>query len=235
MQILKDNLNNAEQKLTDFLQQENLIVDSEIEHKTRYNTLRQELASGRELYGTFLNRLKESSLTNVLYPSATTLASTATPPQSPFKPKRFLILVLVVLLTIIILILHAVLRAFYRINQDNIISLKPTLLGTLPNLKSADNQFNQLSPQQLFQSNKTVCEAAQRLRTSLQMSTLGQKQQVIVITSAAAGEGKSTAAIYLAMALAQSKKTIIIDADMRKPAIGKKWAFPKYTPVCLMF
>jgi succinoglycan biosynthesis transport protein ExoP len=299
VQILKDNLNKAEQNLADFLQQDNLIDDSDaeqftanelkklttklnlirnkkiiaeaqhqqasqtqnvskdlslikknelaimavlaqkkaeyrelVEHKTRYHRLRQALTSSRELYDIFLSQLKESrlkknSITHVIDQSATTLASTATPPQSPFKPKRILIFVLVVLLTIITLILHAVLRAFYRVNQDNIIRLQPTLLGTLPNLKSAEKRFKQLSPQQLFQSNKTVCAAAQRLRTSLQMSTLGQKQQVIVITSAATGEGKSTAAIYLAMALAQSTKTIIIDADIRKPSIGKKMGIPK--------
>lgn len=296
VQVLKDNLYNAEQKLADFLQQDNLINDSDaeplisnelenlttrlslirsekviaealyqqanqaqhvsqerfsikkhelelelmaaleqkkaeyreiIKHKTRYNSLRQEIIASRELYTLFQSQLSAANLSNDFNLSAAILASTATPPQAPFKPRRILIFTLVIILTIIILTLHALFRAFYRVNQDNIINLKPALLGTLPNLKSADRQFKQLSPQQLFQSNDTVRDAAQNLRASLQMSTLGQKQQVIVITSAAAGEGKSTAAIYLAMALAQSKKTIIIDADMRKPSISKKMGIPK--------
>ena len=43
-----------------------------------------------------------------------------------------------------------------------------------------------------------------------------------MVTSNAVGEGKSTSAIYLAMALAQAHKTIIIEADLRKPSVRQK-------------
>lgn len=44
-----------------------------------------------------------------------------------------------------------------------------------------------------------------------------------MITSAAPGEGKSTTAIHLAIAHAeQAKKTLVIDADLRRPSIHKK-------------
>ena len=44
-----------------------------------------------------------------------------------------------------------------------------------------------------------------------------------MLTSAAPGEGKSTATVHLAIAHAeQGKKTLIIDADLRRPSIQKK-------------
>ncbi len=45
----------------------------------------------------------------------------------------------------------------------------------------------------------------------------------MLITSAAPGEGKSTSVIHLAIAHAeQGKRTLIIDADLRRPSVHKK-------------
>ncbi len=45
----------------------------------------------------------------------------------------------------------------------------------------------------------------------------------MLITSSTPGEGKSTTAIHLAMAHAeQGRKTLLIDADLRRPTLAKK-------------
>lgn len=196
-----------------------------IKQKARYKELNRELASSNELYNMFLMRLKETNLTNDLNLSTATITDIAKPPLSPFKPKRALILVLVILLTLMLLIGHALLHALFFVNRDNVSNLQVALLGSLPNLKAINKKFQQQSPQQLFLHNKMVFEAAQSLRTSLQLSA-NSKQQVIMVTSSTIGEGKSTSAIYLAMALAQSHRTIIVEADMRKPSVRKKMGIP---------
>ncbi len=62
------------------------------------------------------------------------------------------------------------------------------------------------------------------LRTNIQYSSFDKEIKSIVITSSVPGEGKSTTAGNLALSFAQtSQKTIIIDCDLRKPTLHKKF------------
>ena len=66
-------------------------------------------------------------------------------------------------------------------------------------------------------------EAIRTLRHSILLPDFDRDVKSLLITSAAPGEGKSTAIIHLAIAHAeQGKKTLIIDADLRRPSIHKK-------------
>jgi receptor protein-tyrosine kinase len=62
-------------------------------------------------------------------------------------------------------------------------------------------------------------EAFKALRTGVLFSTIDQQLKAIVITSPELGEGKSRTAANLAIALAQAgHKTLLIDADFRRPS-----------------
>jgi polysaccharide biosynthesis transport protein len=65
-------------------------------------------------------------------------------------------------------------------------------------------------------------EAFKALRTSILFATLDEDQKEIVVTSAGPGEGKSRTAANLAVVLAQAgHKTLLIDADFRRPSQHK--------------
>lgn len=67
-------------------------------------------------------------------------------------------------------------------------------------------------------------EAYRSLRSNIEYSSFDDEYRVIVVTSSVPGEGKSTTAGNLAIALAQSgNKVLLVDCDMRKPSIHKKF------------
>lgn len=69
-----------------------------------------------------------------------------------------------------------------------------------------------------------AAEAYRSLRTNIQYSSIDEKYKVIVVTSSEPGEGKSTTAGNLALALGQGgHQVLLVDCDMRKPSIHKKF------------
>jgi non-specific protein-tyrosine kinase len=65
-----------------------------------------------------------------------------------------------------------------------------------------------------------AAEAYRSLAANLQFAYADRQMQTIGITSAAAGEGKSTTVANLAVALAEGgRRVIVIDADLRRPGL----------------
>ena len=63
-----------------------------------------------------------------------------------------------------------------------------------------------------------IAEAYKAIRTNLQFAGADATARVISFTSSTPGEGKSTTISNIALTMAQDgKKTLLIDADMRKP------------------
>ncbi len=68
----------------------------------------------------------------------------------------------------------------------------------------------------------TIREVYQSLRTALLFASRGEGAQILMITSAGPGEGKSTTARWLAETLAASgSRVLLIDADLRKPSVHR--------------
>ena len=69
-----------------------------------------------------------------------------------------------------------------------------------------------------------TAESYRSLRTNIQYSSIDKQVKTLVVTSSNAGEGKSTVAGNLAYTFFQSgKRVLIIDCDLRKPSLHKKF------------
>lgn len=67
-----------------------------------------------------------------------------------------------------------------------------------------------------------VAEQYRTIRTNIQFASANRKMQTIVVTSAGAGEGKSTTTTNLAIVLADAgQRVLLVDADMRKATVHK--------------
>lgn len=76
----------------------------------------------------------------------------------------------------------------------------------------------------------SVVESYKTIRTNIMFLLSHDRCKRVVFSSANAGEGKSTTAVNIAIAFAQTgKKVLLIDADMRRPSIYKKMKLPNKT------
>jgi capsular exopolysaccharide synthesis family protein len=96
--------------------------------------------------------------------------------------------------------------------------LQLSVLGVVPHSdaggdRSRAGQFVALAPR------SSVAEAIRTLRTALHFGLAGHDVKVIAVTSPMPGDGKTTIASNLAIALSQAnQRVLLIDADLRKPS-----------------
>lgn len=79
-----------------------------------------------------------------------------------------------------------------------------------------------------FRPKSPVSEAYRTLRTNLHFSHTQNKLTNFLVTSAGPGEGKSTTIANLAIAMSlQGTRTLLIDADLRRPVLHRTFALEK--------
>ncbi len=100
------------------------------------------------------------------------------------------------------------------------------LLGRLPRVRGAPGR----GTESLVTRNDPAgpqAEPYRLLRTSLDFATMGRGLGTVLVTSARAGEGKSTTAANLALALAQGgKRVCLVDLDLRRPVLHRLFDIP---------
>ncbi len=92
-----------------------------------------------------------------------------------------------------------------------------------------ENNLNNLSSIISYSNPKSiVSESFRALRTNLEFSMSQDNKKTILVTSSHVSEGKSSCAANLAAVFAmQGKKTLLIDADMRRGIQHKNFNVPK--------
>lgn len=88
--------------------------------------------------------------------------------------------------------------------------------------RNAEHKKSNAFPCILNNQSFPFVETYNSLRTNIRFASVDKKYRKILVTSSISGEGKSTVAINLAIALAFSgNRVLLIDCDLRKPSLQK--------------
>jgi len=194
--------------------------------------LEQEVRTNRALYDSFFTRLNETTATSSLESANARLSDPAVAPRVAAKPKKKLI----VILSFVVSLMFAVVCAFLLESLNNAIKtaadvqekLGQAMLGLLPELKDTAEKASY--KQYIDNAKSAFSESVRTIRTGLVLSSLDNPHKVIAVTSTVPGEGKTSVAFSLAYSLGQLERVLLIDADMRRPSIGKFLGYSAAAP-----
>ena len=100
------------------------------------------------------------------------------------------------------------------------------VVGAVPSVPNFEQHVIGASGQPDLEG-QPVLESIDAIRTLLLCDSGRQESRVVLVTSAVAGEGKTTVASHLASSLARAgRKTLLIDADLRNPALHQLFEVP---------
>lgn len=165
-------------------------------------------------------------------------ADSARLPTSPTSPNTRLALVIGALIGIAVGVAYAFLRYTLdrRVRSPEVVEKETglTVIGTIPDEKAFSTEQRLIpfsgsgrSPVKGGPDLRAISEAMRELRTNIQYLDVDNPPQAMVVTSALPGEGKSTTAANLAIALAAGgQRVVLIDGDLRRPMVSTVFGLP---------
>jgi capsular exopolysaccharide synthesis family protein len=172
-----------------------------------------------------MNRFKETNAANDVRNNVIAhVVDPAIPSGGPVKPngRRIVItaLMLGALLGILVALLLERLDNTLKSAEDVENKLSQPMLAMLPLLTG--KRAKAVGRHYLDEPQSVFSEAIRTARTSVLLSAIDIPHKVLLITSSIPSEGKTTFAINLALAHAQTKKVLLINADMRRPSLAEQ-------------
>jgi polysaccharide biosynthesis transport protein len=187
--------------------------------------LEREAQANRQLYDMFLNRFKETNISADLQSTVARVVDPAVVASGAYAPKKSQIVSIAAAVALIIGMMLSLLldRINNTINTAGEVEarLGVPMLGYLQKMENAGKKSLKTEMAFLLDSQSLFSESIRTIRTSILMSALDSAKKIIVITSSVPEEGKTTVSFNLSCALAQVKRVLLVDADLRRPKVSR--------------
>lgn len=249
-----------ERLLSDAHGNQEKVVADQSSKAIHYDTLKRDVDSNRHLYEVMLQRVKEASLASAMRDSNVMVVDRARPPLLPYRPSlpmnSAIGLFSGVFLGFAFIMVRERIDRRICAPGDAQVYLDLPELGVIPLDESATpvpilDRLNfrhfpaPLPARKPISSSRGDCpelatwkrkpsllaECARTTLTSILLpSEDGQAPQVIVFTSPRSGDGKTTVACNLSIAMAEiGRNVLLIEGDLRRPRLHKVFGAPNHS------
>jgi non-specific protein-tyrosine kinase len=179
----------------------------------------------RQTYATMLG-FSSNSGANLL-----TVVDPASPPPQPASPRVLLNTILAALVGLLLALGFAFLLEYLddtvKSGEDVEAVVGLPTLGTIVKMRSAKGQSEIYRLATILYPRAPAAEAYRSLRTNVEFAAVDAPVKTLLVTSSIPAEGKTTTAANLAVVFAQAgNRTILLDADFRKPGVHKIFDLP---------
>jgi len=189
--------------------------------------LNRDVDNNRNTYNAFDRQLRETEAgKNVAVLNVRVIdAASATRPGGPRKAT---VLLTAALLALMLGTAGALLRGRLRQTFNSAADLTGKiglpLCSVLPRIARPSRR----TAQYCFERDQDpgFCEGIRTLRTCITLGDRDLDSRVLLVTSAIPGEGKSTVAANMAFALGKLQKVLLVEADLRRPALAARLGMP---------
>jgi succinoglycan biosynthesis transport protein ExoP len=226
VQTLKSGLDSArtaEQSLDKAMQAQETAAIELSKLSIKYNVLQREMESDRALYDAVLKGMKEASVTKETQQTGIIrVVEPAYRPDIPIWPKKSATMAAsgmggMFLGMLIIMVLRVSDTSIKTVDEAERL-LGISVYTAVPKVRGIKKGTEPLVVVDMPKS--TGAEAFRTLRASLSTLDNAQDRRIFLFTSAMPGEGKTFCSMNYAASLAQlGLKTLLIDADMRRPSV----------------
>ena len=207
-------------------------------HELQLERLRREVESTQKLYELFLARLQETEILKDLGDTEDfVVVDFANDPRVPSKPKvKILISVLAVLCGFISvlfwLVVHLVADKKTRLKKL-LQKQRVVVLGELPKpakVRSAKYKNSVVKIKAPTRAEALYSDSVRLLRSEIMVRSDDVPIRTLLIASVQQGKRRSKLTIKLAESFGGLDKSILVDADLRNPQIGKEYGLEQRTP-----
>jgi len=211
------------------LDRQSASIDSKIASvpgkEKQFRGIERQQAIKEALYLFLLQKREETSLSLAVTAPKAKIVDSAYSLADPVSPKNKIILLAALILGVLIPFMIIYLKQLFN-NKINSQKDMQSALQTIP-LVGEIPKFTGKEEELIVENDRSILSEAFRiLHTNLQYLLVNSENQddgnILFVTSSVKGEGKTFAAVNLALTLANSgKKVLIIGADLRNPQLHR--------------
>jgi capsular exopolysaccharide synthesis family protein len=193
-----------------------------------HGVLKREAEADQQVLKNLINRSKETDLDSEMPFRNVRIIERAEVPTRPVSPQRArnyqLAIAIGLGLGLAITVLLEQMDDSIKTPDDVKQYLRQPFLGMVPDASRATRKRTPQSPLILGNPRSPLAEAYRVIRTNLIFSSAQGKCRSLMVSSVNPAEGKSTTVANLAASLAQNgAQVLVIDADLRRPALHKNF------------